>query len=97
MLFTVLYRPGPQWNREQSLFDQDGILDHRDFLGSRFEDKTLVIGGPFLDDSGGLSIYRHASQETLVALLDTDPTIASGLQIYTIHPCALPFAPVELE
>jgi hypothetical protein len=97
MLFTVLYRPGPGWNHEQSLFDQDGILDHRDFLHSRFEDETLVLGGPFLDDSGGISVYRHASEEELVTLLDTDPTIASGLQIYAIHPCALPFAPVELE
>ncbi|HEY3675245.1 MAG TPA: YciI family protein [Candidatus Tumulicola sp.] len=93
----MLYRPGPRWNREESLFDQEDINDHRDFLSARFEDKTLVIGGPFLDNSGGISIFRHSSQAELEKLLHSDPTIETGLQIYEIHPCALPFAPVELE
>jgi hypothetical protein len=43
MLFTVLYRPGLGWNHGQSLFDHDGILDHRDFLRARFEDKTRAL------------------------------------------------------
>jgi uncharacterized protein YciI len=97
MLFTVLYRPGPQWDRERSLFDQEDINDHRDFLRARFDDATLVMGGPFLDDSGGISIFRSDSQDQLEDVLRSDPTIARGLQIYEIHPCAFPFAPIELE
>ena len=97
MLFTVVYRPSERWDPQKPAFGQDGISDHRDFLAARFEDGTLAFGGPFLDDCGGVAVYRSDSQELLEALVGTDPTISRGLMTYEMHPCALPFCLVDLE
>ena len=97
MLFTVVYRPGERWDEQRSAFEQDGISHHRDFLAARFADGSLAFGGPFLDDCGGIAVYRSDSQERLVTLVETDPTISTKLMTYELHPCALPFALVDLE
>ncbi|HEY1429694.1 MAG TPA: hypothetical protein VGF18_08975 [Candidatus Tumulicola sp.] len=96
MLFAIVYRPGERWDHQKSAFEQDGISAHRDFLGARFADGTLMLGGPFLDDCGGIGVYKVDSREQLVALIATDTTISSNLMTYELHPCALPFAVVDL-
>jgi len=49
------------------------------------------VGGPFLDDTGGIAIYEASTDEELIALLQQDKTITGCLMTYELHPCALPF------
>ena len=46
---------------------------HREFLQQQLEHRTLVSGGPFVDDSGALLVYEAESREALQAILDQDP------------------------
>ena len=90
--FAVLYRPGPRWSAELPFHKQDGVMAHRDFLAAQHAAGALIVGGPFLDDTGGLAVYAAASRADLERALAEDPTVAGGLLRYEIHPYAVAFA-----
>ena len=90
-LFTVIYKPGPRWIAGRHFHEQEGVIDHRNFLAERHAAGDLLVGGPFLDDSGGIAIYEASTNEDLIELLRQDKTIAGQLMTYELHPCALPF------
>ena len=92
-LFAVIYRPGKTWTAGLPFQEQPGVFDHRDFLAGQRDAGTLVFGGPFLDDSGGLSVFDVESEVALRALLERDETVQRGLLMYEHHPYALPFPP----
>jgi len=90
-LFTVIYKPGPRWIAGRRFHEQEGVSGHRDFLAERHAAGDLLVGGPFLDDTGGIAIYEASTDEELIALLQQDKTITGRLMTYELHPCALPF------
>jgi uncharacterized protein YciI len=54
---------------------------------SGFADKgRLVMGGPFLDNSGGMAIFDVATLEEARAIAEADPTVKSGLLTVTVKP-----------
>jgi uncharacterized protein YciI len=89
--FAVLYLRGHAWDVAVPFHAQQGVGRHRDFLAAQHEAGRLVFGGPFLDDSGGLAVYRAASLDELEALVRTDATVIDGLLAYEIHPYVLAF------
>jgi uncharacterized protein YciI len=90
-MFAVLYIRGPKWNEQLPFHKQEGVGRHRDFLASQHEAGTLLFGGPFLDDTGGLAVYTASSRDELVRALAVDETIADGLLRYELHPYVLAF------
>lgn len=84
-VYAVFFRPGPRWKSGAPISEQDGIREHPAFLARQFQAGTLVMGGPFGDDSGGLSIFRVEDRETLEMLFTTDQSIVSGLLVPEIH------------
>src|ERR1700685_388806 len=89
--FAVLYKPGARWNDRLPFHEQAGVGDHRDFLAKQYEAETLVFGGPFLDNSGGLSVFQAASREQLEDIIRTDRSVETGLLEFEIHPYMLGF------
>lgn len=47
--------------------------EHREYLQRLHEDGTLVMAGPYTDQSGALLVFRAESQAALEALLEGDP------------------------
>lgn len=92
-VFAVIYTPGPKWNAQRPFHEQEGVFHHRDFLATQYEAETLAFGGPFLDDSGGLSVFQAPSRERLEEILQTDRSVSSGLLCYDVRPYALGFKP----
>lgn len=90
-LYTVIYRRGRTWTAGIPFFEQIGVEEHRHFLIEQFRAQRLKYGGPFLDDTGGVAIFRSESCEGLEELINSDPTVAGGLLSYEVHPVALPF------
>jgi len=89
--FAVLYRPGPAWNASLSFHQQEGVARHRDFLEAKHQEGSLIFGGPFLDDSGGLAVYRADSLDDVHRALASDETVKDGLLQYEIHPYVIAF------
>jgi uncharacterized protein YciI len=94
--FAVFYKPGAKWQPRLPFHEQAGVGDHRDFLANQYEAKVLAFGGPFLDDSGGFSVFRATSREQLEEILQTDQSVRNGLLQYEIRPYVLGFKPRDL-
>lgn len=74
--------------------EQPGVRAHRDFMARLHRDGVLLLGGPFLDDSGGLAVVNlpHAEAQALAA---TDPGVRSGLLQVTVRPWLVPMSRVS--
>ena len=46
----------------------------------------MVIGGPFLDDSGGMMILEIDSQEAAETIATADSSVQNGLLNVTVRP-----------
>ena len=84
--FAVLYLRGPKWDPQRKFHEQDAVERHRDFLQAQHKQGRLIFGGPFIDDTGGLAVYRAASKGEVEALILSDETVQNGLLRYEIHP-----------
>jgi uncharacterized protein YciI len=52
--------------------------DHVANLRDLAERGVLLLGGPLVDDNGGLLIYEVADRDELQAVLDTEPYLKAG-------------------
>lgn len=77
--FVLMHSPGLKWNQELSFFDQAGIEQHKAFMSDLLEAGDMVMGGPFLDNSGGMAILKVESIEAAMAIAHRDPAVQSGI------------------
>ncbi len=85
--FMVFLTAGP--NRTQDSATAAILMKgHLDNIGRLFEDKKLVLAGPFLDNGTyrGIFILDVPSAEAAAELLMTDPAIKAGRLDYEMHP-----------
>jgi uncharacterized protein len=85
--FMVLLTAGP--NRTQDSATASILMKgHLDNIGRLFDDKKLVLAGPFLDNGTyrGIFILDVPSAEAAAELLMTDPAIKAGRLDYEMHP-----------
>lgn len=61
---------------------------HLDNIGRLFDQKKLVLAGPFLDRGTyrGIFILDVATADEAIVLLATDPAIQAGRLSYELHP-----------
>lgn len=80
-------RKGP--NREKDSLKRSELQRaHLDNIGRMAKEGTLVVAGPFLDDSDirGIYIFNVATVEEAQKLTETDPLIKSGGLIMELKP-----------
>jgi hypothetical protein len=71
--------------------DKSKILEvrpaHREYLTGVVKAGGLVVGGPFIDDSGAIIIYEAESAQAAESLLRNDPFCTQGVFVsWTIRP-----------
>jgi uncharacterized protein YciI len=89
-VWAVFFRPGPAWDSQISFREQPGVTHHSDYLRREFDAGRLLMGGPFTDDAGGLSIFTGVTEEELRAQFESDESIRVGLLVPEIHPWYVP-------
>jgi uncharacterized protein len=85
--YMVILKTGPHRDQDSSAAKQ--IQDaHLANMGKMFDDKKLVLAGPFMDDSqlAGIFIFDVATQEEADKLAAADPAVKAGRLIYEVHP-----------
>lgn len=85
--FMVFLKSGP--NRTQDSAAAAKIQKgHLDNITRLFDEKKLVLAGPFLDDGSfrGIFILDVPTAEAAAELLLTDPAIKAGRLDYELHP-----------
>ena len=92
-LYVLVHRPGPKWLVGAAYGDQPGVLEHFRFLTRLREEGTLIMAGPFLDDSGGMAVIRSASEEAAGELAASDPAVVSGLLMAEVRSWRVPLHP----
>lgn len=84
--FVLMHSPGPARDKTKSFRDQPGIDDHVAYMSGFADQKKLVMGGPFLDDSGGMMVFDLPSIAAARAIATADPTVKSGLLKIRVKP-----------
>ena len=83
---VLTHTPGPLWDHAKHFRDQPGIAAHVGYMSGQAEAGRLVMGGPFLDDSGGMAIFDTPTLDDARAIAEADPTVKSGLLNVTVKP-----------
>lgn len=84
---VVFHAPGPSWSASVPYRQQPGIQAHIEHYRGLLASKTLDLGGPFLDDTGGMMIaQRGITVDALKQIAAEDPAVKSGLLTATVKP-----------
>lgn len=87
ILVVIIHHPGPAWQAGVPFKEQSGLQGHIDHYREMLKNGTLQLGGPFLDDSGGMMIsIAGASLEELKTFAQGDPAVKSGLLTADVKP-----------
>ena len=57
-MFVVIYTPGPAWQTGKTVTEQPFYREHYRYMRQFFAVRQLLMGGPFLDNQGGLGILE---------------------------------------
>ena len=78
MRVVVRFRAGPSWTSGPPE-EQLGWDEHAAFVDELVERGTMVMGGPFADESGSLIVLENVGEDEARELVARDPFIANGV------------------
>jgi uncharacterized protein len=88
--YVLFHTPGPSWVDGVNFQEQPGVRAHVEYMASFLEGHKLVIGGPFLDNSGGMMVMRATDQDEAERLANADPSVIGGLLKVHVRPWFVP-------
>ena len=74
----VRVKAGPTW-KSGGVREQPGWDEHAEFIDALIEKGTFVMGGPFADDSGSLSLLEGVSVDEAKRIIADDPFVENGV------------------
>ena len=84
--YVLMHSPGDNWVQGVSFREQPGVMEHVQYMASFIEGRKLVIGGPFLDNTGGMMVMQADTQEEAEKIANADPTVVNKLLKVTVKP-----------
>ena len=75
---VVRWRAGPTWTSGPPE-EQPGWDEHASFIDDLIERGIFVMGGPFADYSGSLTLLDNVSEEEARELVLRDPFVENGV------------------
>jgi len=89
--YLVLLKHGPNWVAGKPVAEQ-ALGNHGRYLQEQMTKGALQLAGPFLDDSGGLILYKARDEAEVRAIAELDPGVVAGiLEVESIRPFYLAF------
>ena len=89
MIFAFIYIPGSAWMQGKRGVEQPFFQDHVRYMQQLFDDKRLLMGGPFLDYQGGLGILEVENFAQARELIEQDPAVLGKVfqpHLHAWHP-----------
>ena len=74
----VRFRAGPTWT-SGSVREQPDWDAHAEFVDALIERGTFVMGGPFSDNSGSMSLLEGIDANEARQILEDDPFMKNGV------------------
>lgn len=86
MIYVTIIGHGPNWVPSASVYEQDRtiIQAHLESMRRRFEEGSLLLGGPF-DRAGGIAIWNAHGLDHVRELIDADPAVVAGVMNYELY------------
>jgi uncharacterized protein YciI len=86
MRFVTIFSHGPQWQPGKSVYEQGPVIDdHLIAMRHRFDEGTLVLGGPFDGGTGGVAVLEAPDVSAARDVIESDPAVRAGVLDYRIH------------
>ena len=96
-IFCVLkHTPGVNWKEGIPFQEQPGVEEHIKYMSQQLANGFLLMGGPFLDNSGGMMVCRTSDIEKAKEVGEADPSVISGLLKVEVKQWMIPMTSVEL-
>lgn len=87
MRFVALIGHGPEWIQGRSVYEQGPpIQRHLETMRARYDEGSLLLGGPFQGGNGGIAVLEVPDEAAAVALMDADPAVQAGVLAYDVQP-----------
>jgi uncharacterized protein YciI len=74
----VRWKAGPTWT-SGAVDEQPGWDEHAAYIDELIERGIFVMGGPFADQSGSLSLLENVTEHEALELIAEDPFVANGV------------------
>lgn len=85
MQYVVFHTPGAAWRVGVPYREQPGVMAHVQHYQQLHEQGKLALGGPFMDDRGGMMIATvDVTREEIEAFAAADPAVQSDLLEYDV-------------
>lgn len=79
-------QPGPAWLAGRTVFEQGPVMnEHLAFMRARFDDGSLLVGGPLATEESGLALFEAADLATARSLVGRDPAARADVLVYELH------------
>jgi len=78
MLYAMIYRPGPAHDPDATAATPGPLADHVTLMHAVTDSGRMVMGGPFTDGPGGMSVVEVASRAEAEAIARDDPAVRCG-------------------
>ena len=89
--YVVLLKRGPKWLAGKPAGEQ-ALGNHGRYLQEQMIKGALQLAGPFLDDSGGLILYKARDEGEARSIAEHDPGVVGGiLAVEWVRPFYLAF------
>src|SRR6266700_3368186 len=75
--YVVLLKRGAKWAAGKPVGEQ-ALGNHGRYLQEQMTKGALQLAGPFLDDSGGLVLYKGKDEAEVRAIAGHDPGVVDG-------------------
>ena len=71
--------PGPRWQCGRSVYEQGpAIQAHLAYMKARYEEGSLLIGGPFTTGLSGIAVLEVPDLRAATDLAQSDPAVAAA-------------------
>ena len=78
--------PGQAWLKGRSVYEQgEPVGAHLRYMRARFEDGSLLLGGPARDGLSGLAVLEVDDLEAAEGFAAADPGVVANVLTYDIH------------
>lgn len=90
-LVLVFFRPGSAWIPGKTVFEQP-LDEHVAYLRDLHAAGKVLMAGPFVDGSGGMTILRTDSEREAAELAAKDPSVIQRI----LEPTICKWKPLDL-
>lgn len=94
--YLLHHTPGPAWQNGIGFREQPGVEVHVQYMAALLAEGKLVMGGPFLDDSGGTMVYQAADLAEAESVAQSDPAVQNGLLQVVVRPWLIVMSSIDL-